>query len=328
MPRKAEAYRRETYFRDALVDATDLFGDAALDVVHDGALVMMKPDGLRSGKLGMVHDFVTDHGFEVVAVEEVTFTRHMWRELWRHQLNAATLDRLAIKDALYTDRDVLVLVLRCTACGALPGTVRLSRLKGSADLTVQAYDTLRSRLRQPNRVFSLVHFADEPADLLRELGVLFPDETRRRLLGALASGRLAGRDRARLDAALAHEATIEGDPFALPDAVARVEAALADTPLDSAEKRSRAASVAEHVRTATAGAGIDWRWLVAELSALGCPVDPWDVLVVGSYTVVADEPGEPKFIGNPDQFAWDGPVLSSVGAVPVLVPDLGREERQ
>jgi nucleoside diphosphate kinase len=303
MPRKAETYRRECYFREALVDAQELLGAATADVLHSGAFLMIKPDGLRAGKLAAVHSFVLEHGFTVVSVEELTFTGHMWRELWRHQLTSATLDRLAIKDALYTGQSALALLLRSEDRNGLPGTVRLSTLKGSANLATQASGTLRSRLRQPNRVFSLVHFADEPADIVRELGVLFPPDVRRRMLSALDSGDLADADRTRLDQALARAAA-GGDGLTIAASVKRVGASLDAVLAVRPAEAQRVAEVRQVLEKASGGSIINWRRFVRDVKALGCRIDLWDLTVIGSYAICADEPGEPKYLDNPDPATW------------------------
>ncbi|MEV8511994.1 nucleoside-diphosphate kinase [Dactylosporangium sp. NPDC051484] len=306
MPRKVEYYRRESYFREALADATDIFGTSIDSVLHNAAFLMMKPDGLLAGKLNTVYSFVIEHGFSVVAVEYLTFSCHMWRELWRYQLTSATLDRLALKDALFLSQPSLALLLRSDGQHDLPGTVRLSELKGSANLKTQAAGTLRSQLRQPNRVFSLVHFADEPADLVRELGVLFPQDVRRRMLAALSSGKLADADRDTLREALARDGS-SAKSFTLADAVDRVDAALDALVVSRPDHEPRIAGVRAVLDQATSGVVIDWRWLVRELSALDCRVDEWDLTVIGSYAIIADEPGEPKVIDNPDPMAWREP---------------------
>jgi hypothetical protein len=56
-----------------------------------------------------------------------------WREWWRYQLTLATLDRLAVNELLLTGAPALLLV-RDEKASPLPGTVRLTSLKGSATM--------------------------------------------------------------------------------------------------------------------------------------------------------------------------------------------------
>ena len=114
-----------------------------------------------------------ENEFEIVAARSITFDRLLWRALWQYQLTSATLDRLGVSDRHLAAGPGLLLVLRSTDGHDLPATVRLTSLKGSATLEQQVRGTLRHRLGQANRVLSLLHVADEPADLVRELGVFF-----------------------------------------------------------------------------------------------------------------------------------------------------------
>ncbi|WDZ85842.1 nucleoside-diphosphate kinase [Micromonospora cathayae] len=306
MPLKAQFYERETYFRESFADVVDILGPEWPAKLRDGALLMMKPEGLIAAKLETVHSFLVDHQFSVVAVEDLALTGHRWRELWRYQLTSATLDRLTVNELAYGSGRALTLVLKSDPDHDLPATVRLSTLKGSASLAAQVPGTLRSLLQQPNRVFSLVHFADEPADLVRELGVLFDAPARRRLLTALGSGVISAEDRVRLDRAIAQPADATRS-LDLAPAVRRIDRALADHAAGRPGERDRVAALRDELRRAADGDPVEFRAFVRELSRTGCPVDTWDLTVLGSYAVTCDEPGHPKSLTNPDPQTWRTP---------------------
>lgn len=298
--RKAECYRRETYFRESLADAREVFGKELWDIVRDSALLMMKPDGLAAAKLPAVHSFLGEHGFHIVGAEPVRLDRLVWRELWRYQLTSATLDRLAVNAHLFTRGEALVLLLRSDPGHPEPATVRLSGLKGSATLSAQRPGTLRSRLGQPNRVLSFLHVADEPADLLRELGVLFDREDRVRAMQALGRGVLDESGGRSLEEAL-REAHAGGVGLEVADALKRVEEAVEacgprrDGDLDRLRR---------DVRTMREGGRIDFRELSDALRRCDVEVDPWDLAVVATSFIRHDDPGEPKVIENPPPGAW------------------------
>ncbi|MFC5215334.1 nucleoside-diphosphate kinase [Streptomyces coerulescens] len=296
---KRDLYARETYFREGLCDAEEVLGTAALaTVLRDSALLMVKPDGLAAGKLPPVLEYLTEHGFTPVAVREFRFQPFHWRELWRYQLTSATLDRLAVNELLLGAGPALLLLLRSEPGHELPGTVRLSTLKGSATLEAQKPGTLRSLLGQPNRVLSYVHVADEPADLLRELGLLFDGPSRRELLDRVAASALAARDKDALDQAL--------ERFARPtrslssaDALSGVARSL------TAAAPGPATESARHgVDRMERGERIDWRAFLTDLDAAGAHPERWDLAVLGTYFIVYDEPGHPKMLTNPDPESW------------------------
>lgn len=309
IPTKRELYHRETYFREGLCDAEDVFGARLAELVRESALIMLKPDGLVAGKLGPVTDFLRQHGFSVAGVRELRFDGFRWRELWRYQLTSATFDRLLVNDLVLRSGPALLLLLRSEGERDLPATVRLSTLKGSATLSRQQPGTLRHLLGQPNRVLSHVHVADEPADLLRELGLLFDREERRTLLAGLAGGRLTGED----EQVLAGMLDRYGRPRHTLDAAGALERVTRAVKRHAAGGADpcRAGRVIERLESMAGGGHVDWRAFQEDFGSLGVSVDRWDLAVLGTGFIVCDEPGFAKILGNPDPESWRQPPSGS-----------------
>ncbi|MFE5871390.1 nucleoside-diphosphate kinase [Streptomyces roseifaciens] len=295
---KRNLYARETYFREGLSDAEEILAGRLSAALRDSALLMVKPDGLAAGRLLPVLDYLGEHGFTVTAAREFRFQPFHWRELWRYQLTSATLDRLAVNELLLGAGPALFLLLRSEPGHPLPGTVRLSTLKGSATLEAQKPGTLRALLGQPNRVLSYVHVADEPADLLRELGLLFDAADRRALLGGLAGGVLGAEGKDTLDRSRERFAA-PGRSLARADVLDRVTRAVgAAAPGPAADAaRTRLERMARDER-------VEWRPFLADLAAAGVHPDRWDLAALGTYVIEYDEPGHPKMLTNPDPRSW------------------------
>ncbi|WP_328315959.1 nucleoside-diphosphate kinase [Streptomyces sp. NBC_00388] len=302
-PAKEDLYRRETYFREGLRDAEDVFGsEEPARILRDSALLMLKPDGLAAGKLAAVLGYLADHDFTVAAVEELRFGRFQWRELWRYQLTSATLDRLAVNDLLLGAGPALALLLRSGPRHELPATVRLSVLKGSATLEAQKPGTLRSLLGQPNRVLSYIHVADEPADLLRELGLLFEEPARRRLLAGLARGRLGPGDAEVRDRML-ERFPAPGRSLSPDEALRRVTGVVG-TAAAAAGESAALTAVRGRLDRMKNGERVEWLPFLRDLETLGARPDRWDLAVLGTTHIVYDEPGHPKVLTNPDPQSW------------------------
>lgn len=300
IPAKRDLYERETYFREGLDDIGRLFGDPARTAagLHTSALLMLKPDGLAAGKLRPVLDYLEEQGLRVVAARTLHFTRHHWRELWRYQLTSATLDRLAVNDCLLLAGPALALMLTDTGGHELPATVRLSQLKGSATLEAQKPGTLRSLLGQPNRVLSYIHVADEPADLVRELGLLFEAPERHELIGGLVRGELSAEHRQGLAEALALYPP-PGRRLSRRDALDRITRAVHE-----AAGAGARGPLHEQLAALERGEPVAWRTFLRALEALGVRPDRWDLAVLGASSIVYDEPGRPKVLTNPDPESW------------------------
>lgn len=296
MPAKRLAYRRETYFREGVRDAARFLGDRAAEILRQHALLLVKPDGIAAGKVRPVLGWLAGQGFAVQAVRRPALTGLRWREMWRYQLTSATVDRLALNDLIY-DGPGLLLLLRDERPGPMPATMRLASLKGSADLAQQKPGTLRALLRQHNRNFSYIHVADEPADLIRELGLLLDPTQRREVLNGLASSDPAGL--LLLEEALAAEAAAIPRTF---DASAAAEA-VADA-LKRAEHGNPALQLLERLRF---GEAVPWVEVAEAVAESGAQVDRWDLAAVGASLIECDEPGEAKLISNPDPAHWHKP---------------------
>lgn len=302
VPLKRRLYEQETYFREAMRDALAILGHDFGPVLHRSALLLVKPDGIAAGKLRPVLRFLAGHGLDTVGVRQPAFDRLLWRELWRYQLTAATLDRLALNDLIYVGRGVLLL-LRAVEEGDLPATVRLAQLKGSADASRQRPGTLRHLLRQANRNLSFIHATDEPADIIRELGLLLGARERPAALAAMRDGALADADRERLDTVVA------GEPerrvtFEPGDAAAEVLGALRRArPAGALQAAGRAEAIAR-LELFQPGAPGDWPSLAAAIERSEVTADRWAIASIGASMIVCDEPGREKMLGNPDPALW------------------------
>jgi hypothetical protein len=297
---KYSLYREETYFRESAADLYDTFGGESARAAYSVALLMVKPDGIAARKVAAVLEFLGDNDFTVLAVRRTSLAGAVWRELWRYQLNAATLDRLLVNEIVLAGESLLLLLRYDGSQRELPAAVLLSELKGPADVTRQKASCLRRRLAQPNRVFSLVHVANEPADVLRELGVLLSRQNREHVLAALRDGALPESDRAMLAEALEQDRrpAQDFDPCASADRISRAVhegAHLAQPPA------REVLAVMDQVR---AGEPIQWRPFARALAAAGIAVQHWDLATVGASCITYDEPGRVKTIENVDPARW------------------------
>lgn len=305
-PDKPPHYDRETYFREAYHDFHSVLGDQTEVALRRHGVVIVKPEALTLGLAPAILDFYLGNGFTVAAARPVVLTPLTLRALWHYQFTLASLDRLAAYDLVLAGTGSFLL-LRDSRPLELPAAVRLSELKGPPAVEEQPDDCLRRAIRQPNRIFSLLHTADEPVDLIREAGILFDPAERRALAAAMvAEGpseeslihleetrRAAGARRASFDVAASRariEAAIEGRLAALP------------------------AGSAEHARLERAKKSLAKERplrLTSFLSALadaGVEVHRWDLGVALTGLISYDVPGASKEVANLGPRPWTAAV--------------------
>ncbi len=130
-----------------------------------------KPDAVVRGTLTPGVALLRRHGFRVLTASTVRFTPARAQWVWRFQWNRATIDRMLLALAFLDRTPSFMVFVAAPPDHRDRATERLAMLKGSADHF--AADSIRGQLGMRNRLLSLVHAPDEPADLIRDVGALF-----------------------------------------------------------------------------------------------------------------------------------------------------------
>ncbi|GHE29892.1 hypothetical protein GCM10017673_35840 [Streptosporangium violaceochromogenes] len=286
--RKREAFAEDPYFRDAWDDLTALRGrgEEARAPLFEVAPLVLRPDTIATRGGRRVLEAVRRAGFVPVASAVFRFDRRVTREIWRYQLNIATRERVDVMDMIMPVGRSLYVLLRGEGTPLAPACTRLSTLKGPS-LPAERHEHHLRRIAGPAQasVLTYVHVADEPADIVRELGVLFDRAERLRLLTA-ASGT---RDRSEpVHRALAEvEAETPAADLTPGPAFDRLERLIADRagrgpvwPVDAPERSL--ARLSSLVSTIRAGRGRDWRAVLGLVDHLGLDWPHWDRVAVAA----------------------------------------------
>ncbi|MGW3910028.1 hypothetical protein ACWEBX_00655 [Streptomyces sp. NPDC005070] len=151
---------------------------------------MFKPDAVVGRRVEPALAFLAGHGFEPLGALTVRVDARVCRELWRYQINAAPLAVIrAVDMILESGPPCLFVALRDTRGPERTGTTaaeRLAELKGSSKNRSVDGGSLRGTLGCELMCLNFLHAPDDPADLIRELGVLLP-RRREQALSLLAA---------------------------------------------------------------------------------------------------------------------------------------------
>jgi hypothetical protein len=288
--RKRALFAVDSYFRDSWEDLCELPPEDIEPILRHHALLLLKPDAVAGRRLHAGLDWLAERG-TVVAAERVRLDRHAVRAMWQYQWNVASRDRRDLADLLgYDGGESLALFVRMPA-HARPATVRLSEAKGPADPARRRPWQLRHRLGGDNFLLNFVHTADEPADLVREIGVLFDAPARRDLYRRLLRGADAS-DAARTAIAVLYDRLPARD-LSLAGLVSGLRA------------RSTHAGLTGALSAVDAGLNADWRGLCDLAEKAGAPLDAWDRAVVGTHLMVASEPTTVPILAGVPARDWD-----------------------
>lgn len=178
-PKKFDLYTLESTFRQGWRDLSETSGHQWLT---DHTFIILKPDCFAGRKHEIITSFLQLHDFTPVGYHSFLQTRNSVSEMWRYQWNSVPVDRSLVSTKLNCTSESALLVLRDISKSRLPASVRLAALKGNAQRFLRESNTLRWALDCINPMIGYVHTPDEPADVLRELSILFSSEHRRTIM--------------------------------------------------------------------------------------------------------------------------------------------------
>ncbi|MEU4062668.1 hypothetical protein AB0F25_09575 [Streptomyces wedmorensis] len=272
---KRELYAGDPYYRDAWDDLRAMrgVGPDTLDVLHRATPLVLRPDALAARGGTALLAAARAAGFVPVAWETFAFDRHTTRELWRYQLNIATRERIDVMDMVMPKGKSLYVLLRDERPSAVPASTRLSTLKGPSRPEDREPHHLRY-LAGPAQasVLTYVHVSDEPADLVRELGIFFDRPQRRELITAL-DGTADVTDEV-LAALRDVEAGADAADLLFEPALARLSGRLGG--------RADTAELATLLRRIGSGDSRDWQAVLALADHLGIELPHWDRVAIAA----------------------------------------------
>jgi hypothetical protein len=272
--RKRDMFVEDLYFRECWADVTDVFGAVRPSQLNALALLTFKCDGVAGRRMRPTLEMVERNGFRPVGVCEFRHSRHSMRELWRYDWHVYPADRLNLMTLMHEATSTLLLLLADMRYdGVVPASARLADLKGPSDPAKLEPTQLRAILRPPNRVINFIHVADEPADVVRELGILIDAAARRSLLTTVRDGR----GRSVMDEVLRLAGQLEAinppSDFDLDRALGRL---------------APAADVSALRRAIEPGTPLSWEQLVAIADPASPHVDLWDFVRVATEVLPAE----------------------------------------
>jgi nucleoside diphosphate kinase len=279
--RKAELFAAESQPREAWFDLRDESGmDEAVRLLRRVTSILLKPEAMKRGLFEKVLEFARGHGYHPLSVRPVLLSPNTAHAIWRYQWNMATVDRIRLHLFVAEQTPSLLVMLEGTA-SKLPASVGLWGLKGSSRAVQRDSAHLRTVIGMTNRMIGFVHCPDEPADVLRELGILFSREERVALFRELRE-RL-GRDNLAEVLAAARPLRAACEPHSV----------------DPVEVRRRLVGTPRHERIEElfrAGRRVRLADLERAFGARADPQANWDFIVLAAELIEHDLPGGRPFL--------------------------------
>ncbi|OMQ20872.1 nucleoside-diphosphate kinase [Serratia oryzae] len=176
---KKNYFNTETYFRESWFDGYQEFSTDFTNKLTRLAVVVLKPEVFAARRARDVLMLIERHNFKLRVAYKVKYNRHKIRETWRYQYSEATIDRMSLVDHLYCLGDAMMVIFEDVSPEiTMPASARLHKLKGASEERLRTAESLRSIVKIPNGVVRFFHIPDEPADIVREFGILFDRQNR------------------------------------------------------------------------------------------------------------------------------------------------------
>lgn len=294
LPEKAQRYLDEAFFRESWRDIAAAAGDQAQELVQRHALILFKPDGIAGRAVRPGLELLEERGFVPVGGAMVELDSSLTRWLWLYRFNIASVERVWLHDLINSRSSSLLVVLRdelAVSGQNIPATVRLTDQKGPSKPERRRPDQLRARLGVSDRLINFVHTSDEPADLVREMGILLDPTTRRALIEQMLQGKAW--PPSLVERASTLEETVPTQSFELPIAIAGIRRAAQGLArkAEAGATKDQWAALAEIASTVLSGDTTALPSLWLQLRDHIDLFDPWDVIVVGTQAIDHDEVG-------------------------------------
>jgi hypothetical protein len=295
VPEKQREFSADLYFRECWVDAVETFGDKVTGLLRGVAMLSVKPDAVVGRRMTAILEFLEKNEFVPIAVAQLGLTRHSMREVWRYDWHVYPVDRLAFTTIWYTACDVLMFLVRDRRPESpVPASVRLSQMKGHAIAERRKAGDLRSVLRPPNRILNFVHVAEEPVDVVREIGILTDGAGRKRLLQAVRDNYGADRGQETKDAIARLESAVPAHDLDVSLSLRRLEASAVISQAVSAHIKDLVASDRK----------LAWTSICKMIDPDDARVGRWDFICVASNLLRYERPVEAELLPPVSVARW------------------------
>jgi hypothetical protein len=187
VPGKAAAFDRDVFVRESwasLVDGLNGGEERAYRFAERVALVWVRPDAFAAGVTRHALAAADAAAFRPLAARPVRLDRCGARSLWAHATRHATAEGLWLLEAIAALGSGLLVLYADEKWqrGGPSAATRMTAVKDANDPVLGAKSTLREAADSPNPALTMIHAANDAADLVRELGVLVSWAERRHLI--------------------------------------------------------------------------------------------------------------------------------------------------
>ncbi|KAB8029193.1 nucleoside-diphosphate kinase [Fluviispira multicolorata] len=294
---KKNYFTTETYFRESWFDGFSIFENNLTNKLVRTATVVFKPEAFSARRTSDIINLIEKYNFKATLAFKIKYNRHKIRETWRYQYSEATIDRMSLIDHLYCLGDSLIVFFEDTSIDIkIPASARLHKLKGASEERLRTDESLRSIIKIPNGVIRYFHIPDEPADIVREIGIMFDRPQRLNIFESLKTSKT--HERSHIEKLICElESQHETNSFDLGSSWNRVLFAAQFTN-DELKKQ-----IFDLKRRVDNHDEIGWEDIFNTLSAAKCNI--YDILTIASNVIKQDVDYEFHLIDGDALRGWD-----------------------
>ena len=191
-PEKLNLYRRDPAFLQGWFDVL-AFSEgrcASRDLLWNMGSILLKTDSVISNRAIAGINAICRAGYSIDYAAPVEFDEVKVQRLWEHSLGRYSPERVSILSKLMSMAPSIYISIRLEKSPSpLPVSTTITRFKGEAEPDKRRPGQLRYEMGAPKTgILNMVHSSDEPADVVREMGLLLDAKARQNLLASIGKG--------------------------------------------------------------------------------------------------------------------------------------------
>lgn len=172
---KSYRFCQDSYFRDSLYYISEASGsNKIIEVMSRYSFLILKPDAISARKAEVIINDIRSRGFDIVFCEKIMFNKFSVREIWKYELNTATIDRIRLFDIFLSSGDSLFIFLYFNGINDEfnDASKILTKAKGNSISNIRKTDSIRYKANAKDGILTFIHTPDTTLDLIREIGII------------------------------------------------------------------------------------------------------------------------------------------------------------
>ncbi|GEM_PF-7092056 len=191
---KIYRYTQESYFQEAWYNFCEYFSESEISNLDNYMFILFKPDAALGRCIARTFCYMEKLGFDPIFYKLLRLTRHSIRELWRYEFNTSSVQRYSVIDRLLQNANSMFVLFKRRIVTDTSACAFINDIKGPSLCRERKAHHIRSVINAHDGTLNFIHTPDETIDFIRELGVLFDESDRKKIIQCIITSKSISTD--------------------------------------------------------------------------------------------------------------------------------------